>query len=430
MNRSRTAVWELLSPPSRFGDPARTAVNAHGVRVTMADGATLLCGTSGLWNVNFGYGRSEVRDAVAAALDDASYLTLFRYGNRTATRAAEALLDVLGPEHFGRIIYSTSGSAANDVVMKLARQCARLRGERVRRLVVGLKGSYHGLTYGSHALAGEDLGQEVYGVDQRHVRHVDPDNVSELRDLCAADGDRICAVVVEPVIGTGARVVPGEFLAELGRLADEYGFLVVADEVATGYHRTGPFTASSLWSRRPDVVVLSKGLTNGSCAAAVVAVSHAVCDEFDRHDAVLVHGETQAGTPASAAAILAVLDIAAQTVAGGHPARVAARLDARLRALQAEAGPLLELDGRGCFRGLTVRDADGTEIGPAATMALVRSAREAGAIAHPGPGGLQLIPALVYTDDEVDELVGAVSSALDRHWRSSSSATLAPTPAP
>jgi adenosylmethionine-8-amino-7-oxononanoate aminotransferase len=412
----RNPVWELLTPPSRFGDPARTAISALGVRVRMADGRNLLCGTSGLWNVNFGYGRPEVRDAVAAALHDASYLTLFRYGNEPASQAARALLDMLGADHFGRIIYSTSGSAANDLVMKLARHWARLRGERLRRLVVGLNGGYHGLTYGSHALAGEDLGQEIYGVDQRLVRHVDPTDPEALRALCAVDGERICALVIEPVIGNGARAVPDGFITEAGRLADEYGFLLVADEVATGYHRTGPFTASSTWEHRPDVVVLSKGLTNGTCAAATVAVSHRVCDEFDRHDAVLVHGETQAGTPASAAAILAVLDIATETAASGQPARVAGRLDARLRELAATAGGRLELSGRGCFRGLRIGDEAGEPIGPAATTALVQAVREAGAIVHPGPGGLQLVPALVYRADDVDTLVGAVSTALDRLW--------------
>src|SRR5206468_7213264 len=210
--------------------------------------------------------------------------------------------------------------------------------------------------------------------------------------------ERICAVVVEPVLGTGCRAVPDAFLAELGRLAGEYGFLVVADEVATGYHRTGPFTASAAWPRRPDVVVLSKGLTNGACAAAVVVVSHAVCAEFDRHDAMLVHGETQAGTPASAAAILAVLDIAARTAAAGDPDRVARRLDAALRRLAAVAAGRLDLTGRGCFRGLAVRGPDGARIGPEMTNALVTAIRDAGAVAHPCPGGIQLIPALVYTD--------------------------------
>jgi adenosylmethionine-8-amino-7-oxononanoate aminotransferase len=111
-----------------------------------------------------------------------------------------------------------------------------------------------------------------------------------------------------------------------------------------------------------------------------------------------------------------VLDIAARTSASGQPARVADRLDAGLRELCVQAGSALVASGRGCFRGLTVHDHRGHPVGPAATLALVDAVREAGAIAHPGPAGLQLVPALVYTDEEVDELLHAVSTGLDRLW--------------
>ena len=121
------------------------------------------------------------------------------------------------------------------------------------------------------------------------------------------------------MLGSGAIAVAPAVLVEAGRLADEHGFLLVADEVATGFHRTGPLTASGGWERGPDVLVLSKGLTNGTSAAATLLVAHAVCDEFDRHDSVFVHGETQAGSPPSAAAIVATLRVAAEQAALGSP---------------------------------------------------------------------------------------------------------------
>ena len=139
--------WEFLIPPSGFGAVGRTAVSAHGTRVSFADGTQLLCGTSGLWNVNLGYGHPRIADAVARAFREASYLTLFRYGHEPAEQAAAALVDSAGADHFARVLFSTSGSAANDVVMKLARHYWMILGEPQRRVVVGLSGSYHGLTY-------------------------------------------------------------------------------------------------------------------------------------------------------------------------------------------------------------------------------------------------------------------------------------------
>lgn len=412
----RRPLWESLVPPSSFGTASRTAVSASGLHVLMADGRRLLCGTSGLWNVNYGYGRPEVRDAVARALTEASYLSLFRYGHTWAQEAAVGLVRACGPEQYARVLFSTSGAAANDLVMKLVRQHAALRGERTRRLVVGLRGSYHGLTFGSSALSGEELGQEAYGVDRRLVRHVDPEDPAELRGLCEREGERVAALVVEPVLGSGARVVPDAFLSAAAELAEEFGFLLVADEVATGYHRTGPFLASGAWRRRPDVLVLSKGLTNGACAAAAVLVSAQVCGPFDAADAVFVHGETQAGAPSTAAAVLAVLDLAAEAEAAGSPARVGARLDAALRGLVEEAPAALALTGRGCFRGVTVHGQHGAPLSAAETMALVDDVRAAGALVQPGRGGVQLVPAVVYGDADVDALVDCLRRGLDRFW--------------
>ncbi|WP_331272458.1 daptide-type RiPP biosynthesis aminotransferase [Motilibacter aurantiacus] len=412
MTTNDRPLWEFLVPPSAYGDPSRTAVRASGVRVAMADGSTLLCGTSGLWNVNFGYGNPAIAEAVHAALLDASYLSLFRYGHEYANRAAGALLDAAGPEAFGRVLFSTSGSAANDTVMKLVRQYAVLRGERGRKLVVGLRGSYHGLTYGSSALTGEDLGQELYGVDRRLVRHVSPHDVEELRALCAREGERIAALVLEPVLGTGAIEVPDAFVAAAGRLADEHGFALVADEVATGFHRTGPFRASAAWARQPDLVVLSKGLTNGTCAASAIVIGRRVVEAFDAADAVFVHGETQAGTPPTAAAILATLQVARETVADGRVEALARRLDAGLQALAAAAGGRVRLTGRGLFRGLVVSGRDGLPLDGPATAALVAETRRAGAIVHNGLGGIQLLPALTYSDAEIDELLGCLADGL------------------
>jgi adenosylmethionine-8-amino-7-oxononanoate aminotransferase len=406
------ALWEFLVPFSSQHDPATTAVSAKGTRLRMADGRSLLCATSGLWNVNFGYGQSSVSDAITAALNEASYLTLFRFAHSWAERAADCLLGRCGPTHFAKVIFSTSGGAVNDLTMKLVRQSALLRGERVKRIIVGLKGSYHGLTYGSHGLTGEALGQDEYGVDRRLIRHVDPGKPDELIELCERTGDRICALVLEPVLGTGAVEVSEEFLDQAFRLADEYGFYVVADEVATGLYRTGPFRASSAWRRQPDVVLLSKGLTNGTCAAAAAVVSRTISDLFEASDDIFIHGETQAGTPATCAAIEAVLSLADELDAPHLSARLSERLDHELHVIAERYDPIITVSGRGCFRGLHFDD-ELIEFNQARQAQLIRLIRDAGTIVHPGLRGIQLVPSLIYSDDDVSELFAAVETGLD-----------------
>jgi adenosylmethionine-8-amino-7-oxononanoate aminotransferase len=406
------ASWEFLVPFSAQHDPGTTAVAAKGTRVTMADGRSLLCGTSGLWNVNFGYGQAAVTEAITAALREASYLTLFRYGHPWAERAAGGLVDRCGPDHFGKVLFSTSGGAANDLAMKLVRHAALLRGERTRRLVVGLKGSYHGLMYGSHGLTGEALGQQEYAVDQRLVRHVDSTRPEELADLCEREGDKISGLFLEPVLGTGALEVGQDFLAEAFRLADEYGFAIVADEVATGFYRTGPLRASSAWPRQPDIVLLSKGLTNGTCAAAAVVVSHAIVGLFEAAGDIFIHAETQAGTPATCAAIDAVLSLADKLDAERLSTWLSGRLDAVLAGITERHGSRITVSGRGCFRGIHVETEEGP-LDPARQAQLVRLIRDAGAIVHPGLHGIQLVPALVYSEEDVSLLRDAVAAGLD-----------------
>src|SRR5690606_29595988 len=172
-----------------------------------------------------------------------------------------------------------------------------LLGRTRRSLVVSLRGSYHGLTFGGFALTGEDLGQRLYGVDQRLVRHVRPNDTAELNALVSRAAKQIAAVVVEPVVGTGTIPLTDEYVAELLRLRAEHGFLLIADEVATGFGRTGSFFASQRWPEQPDLLITSKGLTNGTCPASAVIVSQRVADAFTEHDAVLSHAETQGATP-------------------------------------------------------------------------------------------------------------------------------------
>ncbi|MFK0181833.1 daptide-type RiPP biosynthesis aminotransferase [Streptomyces xanthochromogenes] len=405
-------LWELLAPPSAFGDPRRRTVSARGAVLRFADGTRVFDATSGLWNVNLGYGNEAVADAVHAALRDASYLTLFRGGHDYAVYAAMRLLAAAGLDTYRRAIFSTSGGAANDLAMKLARQYAVLRGEPQRRLVVGFKGSYHGLTYGAFSLTGEALGQAMYGVDVRHVRHLDPARPQDFETLMAREGHRVAAVVCEPVLGSGVRPMPPELLDAMGALRERYGYLLVADEVATGFGRTGPMFASHRWPQPPDLLLTSKGLTNGTCAASAVLVGDRVCAAFDEHDAVFIHAETQAGTPPTCAAITATLDEFERLDALAAAARVAGRLDVLLADVADHVPAVTTTSGAGSFRAIHLADRDGTPYDAAAVQRCITAIRAQGALVYPGPGCVQVIPPLTSTAEELEVLEAALRKGL------------------
>lgn len=403
-------LWELLSPPSSWGAPERTAVRAEGTRVLYADGRWRLCATSGLWNVNLGYGNRRIADAIAASLYETAYFTLFRSAHSGAVKAAGALVELAGPEQFRRVAFTTSGGSANDMVMKIARQYWALSRQFRRRVIVGFTDSYHGLMFGSHALSGMRLAQSYYGVDQSQIRHVPHDDPGALAELLEREGADVAAVVLEPVLGTGAFAVPDAMLEALEELRRQYGFLLVADEVATGFGRTGPYFASSRWPAPPDIMLMSKGLTNGTCSVAAVLVSHAICAAFERHDALLTHGETQAGTPATCAAILATIEEMDRLDALHNGAAVSARLDGVLADL-AEIPLVAGGGGAGCFRAVRLL-CDGQPLSDAAIAGLVERVRAAGVVVSAGPSCLQLAPALVYRDEDVEELAHVLREVL------------------
>lgn len=414
------ALWTSMLPADTSFTPDRIAVSAAGHRVAFADGSTRLCATSGLWNVPLGYGNPVVGEAVARATHDASYLSLFRAPHRYAQDAADALIELASASRYERVIFSTSGGAANDAAMKLTRQYWSQAGGGARSLVVGLTGSYHGTMYGSHALSGDDLLQSAYAVDRRSVRHVSHrDEGEELETLLRREGSRVASVVVEPVLGTGAHALSDAFVDRLLALREEYGFLLVADEVATGFGRTGTLFATDRWAAAPDVLILSKALTNGAMGAAALLVGARVASAFVRGGWTLVHGETQAGTPACAAAVLAVI----QELRRIDVETITQALEADLRRLttawQAD-GVVTEVTGRGCFVGLGLRHQDGGPLSGAEVLHVVSAVAEHGVLVHPGPSAVELIPAYGFTALELLEVDSAVRAGVaqaQESWR-------------
>ncbi|WP_136024950.1 daptide-type RiPP biosynthesis aminotransferase [Microbacterium sp. K27] len=408
------ALWTSMLPADSTFAPERVAVGAAGNLIEFADGSTRLCATSGLWNVPLGFGNPTVVEAVNRANHDASYLSLFRAPHEYAQRAAEALIELADPVRYRRVIFSTSGGAANDAAMKLGRQYWAQKGLATRSLIVGLKGSYHGTAYGSHALSGDDLLQSVYAVDRRSVRHVSHrDDGEELERLLQREGARVASVVVEPVLGSGAYALSEAFVQRLLALREEYGFLIVADEVATGFGRTGTMFATDRWAAAPDILILSKALTNGAMGAAALLVGERVASEFVRGGWTFVHGETQAGTPACAAAILAVIeelrriDVESTTQALG--------IDLLRLAAEWEAdGVVAEITGRGCFMGLGLRHADESPLSGPDILRVVSAIADNGVLVQPGPSSIELIPAYGFTAEELLAVDVAIRAGLAR----------------
>jgi adenosylmethionine-8-amino-7-oxononanoate aminotransferase len=406
-------LWPFMLPHDRHGRPALCAVSASGVRIRFADGSVRLDGSSGLWNTNLGQGNPVIADAVADAMRDASYLSSWGYENTRAQAAARTLVDLAGPDHYSRVMFSTSGGAANEVAMKLARHYHTLRGQPDRKIVLGLRDGYHGLTYGAFALTDAKLGQQMYCADRRFVGHVPANDPSRLAAVLQALAGRVAAVFVEPVLGTGAVPLTAEYVEALLTARCQHGFLLVADEVSTGYGRIGNAVFETAgWPGQPDVLITSKAMTNGTLAAAALVVSESVASEFVDQGAILGHAETQAGTAVVGAAVVATAAELRRLDAVASSRRLSAYLDVALARLVDEHRLVTSCTGAGCLRAVHLAEAAGIPLPAPQVDAVVSAIRDAGALVHPGPGCVQLVPALVYTEDELDELVSLVSAGI------------------
>jgi adenosylmethionine-8-amino-7-oxononanoate aminotransferase len=418
-----------MTSMNMFERGGTTLVAGEGVRVRDDAGNSYLSATSGLWNVTCGWNHPVIVDAVTEQLRRFSYGTLFRYDHDVARTLAARLLDI-APGRFDRVYFSTSGSSANETAVKVLRRYRSLIGQPERRLVVSFDAhSWHGTGIGAMALTGEELDQEEYGVDRRWnrllpfpdpfaaERGLGPDEAAcreALAELERTEGERVAAVIVEPILCSGGVLMPPEgFLEEVAAATERMGAHLIVDEVATGFGRTGRMFGAEHTGIRPDVVTMSKGINSGYLPLAATLFPAEVYEAYESSGAYLTHGETQSGNPAACAAALATLEVMDKENLVRRSAEAGARLRKHL-------DDLLQLDVVGEVRGRglalaveLVRDSRNREPLSPMEMAMVSHlCQRNGLLVHLSRRCLLLFPPLVVTDAEVDEIAARLTGAL------------------
>lgn len=407
------ALWLPMTSPHFRGPVMATASGAY---VQDTAGQRYLHATSGLWNVNCGFGVDSILRAIHEQTDALAYSTLFRYSHEPAIRLADELV-ARAPGDLTACFFTCSGSTAVEAGIKGARKYWALRGHPERQLIVSFGGSYHGTSYGALSVSQMNLGQQLFGVDHSLTRFVawpgkaEPfeESLEDLESGLRRFGRQVAAVLFEPVQGTTVRVMPEWFAADLVRLQREHGFLLFADEVTTGFGRTGSMFASEWLGLTPDIMALSKGINSGYLPLGATLFASHIRQAFAECGDMFESGETQAGNPIACAAALATLEYmdAQDLVARG--AAAGKELSERLSHLT--TSPLVqEIRGRGLIVGIELQPSV-TEA-PGATWQFVAAAQAQGAIVHAMPSGVALLPPLTITDQEIDALVTVLDSVL------------------
>jgi adenosylmethionine-8-amino-7-oxononanoate aminotransferase len=371
------------------------------------DGRRYLDGTAALWCNVHGHRKAEIDDAVRAQLDRIAHTTMLGLSHPGAAELAARLVD-LAPAGLSRVFYSDSGSTAAEIALKMAFQYQQQRGgEHTRRTsFVRLREAYHGDTIGSVSVGGIDLFHSTYRPLLFDTHAAEPGDAAEMERILESHGDEVAAVIMEPLVQGAAGILlqPPGYLRAVRELCDRFGVLLICDEVATGFGRTGTMLACEQEGVAPDLLCLAKGLTGGYLPLAATLATEAVYEGFlgaPEDHRTFFHGHTYTGNPLACAAALANLDVFERE-------RTIERLQPKIELLEAllegvAAMPeVAEIRQRGVMVGIDLGDHDAAlKMGHRVTI----EARQRGAFVRPLGNTVVVMPPLSISEDELRELI-------------------------
>ena len=331
IDRDRAVLWHPYTQMLNAVPPI-PVVRAEGVYLHTEDGRDILDGISSWWVNIHGHSHPKLNEALAKQARELEQVIFAGCTHRPAVELAEHLLAIL-PAGLARIFYSDNGSTAVEVAIKMALQFWSNRGE-ARTKFVALRNSYHGDTVGAMSTSEDTAFTRPFRSLMFHVEHCA--NLSEMEMQLRA-GD-VAAVMIEPILqGAGGMIVwPAEFVAGVRKLCDQHGALLIADEVLTGFGRTGKMFACEHAGITPDVICLSKALTAGYLPLGVTATTSALYDAFLSEDRskTFFHGHSFTANPLACAVALASLDLFRDTPVLENVARLERQLQAGLEPLR------------------------------------------------------------------------------------------------
>jgi len=450
-----TKHWQAIDAAHHihpFSDTA--ALNKEGVRViTRADGVYLwdsegkkiIDGMSGLWCVQIGYGNKEVADAGCEALHTLPYYNHFFKTTNPYTAELAAKLATLLPDGHDRVLFASSGSEANDSALKLIRYYWNLKKKPQKKIHLSRELAYHGVTMAAASLSGLtpmhpqfdlplDGFQKVptpywFGAEANGYGEIGPDEFGALiakkleEKILEIGADRIASFSAEPVQGAGGVIFPpSTYWAEVNRICKKYDVLLHADEVITGFGRTGEWFGSITYGIEPDIMTMAKGLSSGYQPISAISLGERMGNTIANANEELVHGYTYSGHPVASAVALKNLEVMEKL-----------KLVPRVKN---DIGPYMQRRLRETFAGHPIVG-EVRGLGLLAAVELVPDPRVRAFFADPGNIGtlcrnycfgsglvsrairdtMVLAPPLIISESEVEEIIAKLKAGIDNTAR-------------
>lgn len=434
--RDKRYVWH---PFTQMKDYLREKpviiAKGEGALLWDVEGKEYLDGVSSLWCNVHGHRKEEIDRAVIAQLGKVAHSTLLGLANVPSIELAEKLVEAT-PDGLNKVFYSDSGATAMEIALKIAFQFRRHRGQSRRRFI-GLNNGYHGDTIGAVSLGGIGLFHEIFrpllfevlrapsphcyrcelGLDRASCKMA---CARRLREIAEAHREEVAAVVVEPLVqGAGGMLVaPKGFLKEVEKTCRELGILLICDEVATGFGRTGKMFACFHEEVRPDILACAKGITGGYLPLAATLTTDEIYEAFlgeYSEQKTFFHGHTYTGNPLACAAALASMEVfEKEAVLEGLQPKIAL-LERRLREFHrlAHVGDVRQC---GFMAGVElVRDRETKEPFPWEERVGVRvilEARKHGLLIRPLGNVIVILPPLCITETQLGRMLDVIYDSI------------------
>jgi len=415
----REHIWHPYSA-MHSDSPVYLVDSATGVNLHLADGRKLIDGMSSWWCAIHGYNHPRLNQAAEQQLQRLAHVMFGGLTHSPAILLVEKLLSVT-PEGLQSVFISDSGSVAVEVAMKMAIQYWNAKGQPERQRFATLRNGYHGDTMGAmsvcdpvtgmHSLFNSVLTQQ-YFVERPASRFGEPCNPKDIESLelvLQQHHQQIAALILEPIVqgAGGMYFYSSDFLRQARELCDRYDVLLIADEIATGFGRSGKLFACEHAAITPDIMCIGKALTGGYMSLAATLTSAAVSATIDRgNPGVFMHGPTFMANPLACAVALESIELLLESDWQGRIAQIELLLTQWLSPCQ-QMPQVAELRCLGAIGVVEMKQ-------PVKMNEITRQFVEAGVWVRPFGRLVYLMPAYVITDDELERLCRAVVEVVER----------------
>lgn len=411
-------------------------VRGEGVYLWDADGNRYIDGFAGLWNVNVGHGRHELAVAAADQIDEVAFVpTFFGLASPPTIELATKLANLF-PGSLNHIHFTSGGAESNESALKIARYYWYLKGQPDKVKVISRKQGYHGIAMGALAATGIPTYHEGFGPGVPGYIHVSAPYkyrlgdgmsdsefvaklVAELEETIEREGaDTIAAFIGEPVQGAGGVIAPpAGYWDAIADVLKRHDILLIADEVITGFGRTGTMFGAETYGFQPDLASFAKGVTSGYIPLGGVAVSDEIFDVMSGADRMFMHGFTYSGHPVACAVGLRNIQIIEEENLPRNAAESGERLHAELHRLLDDHPNVGEVRGKALMAIVElVADKESKEkLDPSFNAAgkLQAALRQRGLIARASNDGVAMAPPLILTNEQAGEIAQIVADGIN-----------------